>query len=124
MKSLKEHALEAWAQEQEKQKQAERKKRKRKAKKIEGDIDDLLPKELSDYQYERNLDDSDFEVVVSITDTDGTLRFTYDGDDELALIGKCPSCREQTLSRKIQTPAELGKMLESFEPGSSHKCAS
>jgi len=122
MATLRQHALEAWAQEQEKHKQNERKKRKRKAKKIEEDIDDLLPKELSDYQFERNLEAPDFNVIVSITDTDGTLRFTYDGDDDLVLIGHCPACHAETVSKPIDSPAELGEMLESFEPGSSHDC--
>jgi hypothetical protein len=123
MATLRQHAIEAWTQEQEKRKQAERKKRKRKAKKIEEDIDDLLPKELSDYQFERNLEAAVFDVVVSITDTDETLRFTYDDDDELALISQCPACRKETVSRPIETAAKLGEMLESFEPGSSHDCA-
>ncbi len=123
MATLRQHALEAWAQEQEKRKQNERKKRKRKAKKIEEDIDDLLPKELSDYQFERNLDAREFNVIVSITDTDGTLSFTYDGDDDLVLIGHCPVCHAEAVSKPIETAGELGEVLESFEPGSSHDCA-
>src|SRR5215208_932897 len=83
LKTLKEHALEAWAQEQDKRKQSERKKRKRKAKKIEEDIDDLLPRDSNEYQFERNLEDTGYDVVVSITDNDGTLRFTYDSEDDL-----------------------------------------
>lgn len=123
MVTLKQHALEAWTQEQEKRKQAERKKRKRKAKKIEEDVDDLLPKELTDYQFERNLEADDFNVTVSIKDGDGTLSFTYDDDDELVLIGNCPACQAETISKPIETAAELGEMLEAFEPGSSHNCA-
>lgn len=123
MATLKQHALEAWSQEQEKRKQAERKKRKRKAKKIEEDIDDLLPKELSDYQFERNLEANDFNVVVSLTDGDGTLRFTYDDDDELVLIGHCPACQTETISKPVDSASELGEVLESFEPNSSHNCA-
>lgn len=123
MTTLRQHALEAWAQEQEKRKQAERKKRKRKAKKIEEDIDDLLPKEMSDYQFERNLESPDFNVIVSITDSDATLRFAYDEDDELALIGQCPACHKETLSKPIDSTAELGEILEAFKPGSSHDCA-
>jgi hypothetical protein len=123
MTTLKQHALEAWAQEQDKRKQSERKKRKRIAKKIEEDIDDLLPKELTDYQLERNLEAADFDVIVSITDSDGTLRFTYDDDDELALISQCSVCHKETLSKPIETAAELGEILEFFRPGSSHHCA-
>ena len=57
MKSFRECALEAWSQEQERRKQSERKKRKRKAKKIEEDIDDLLPRDAEGIQFDRNLDD-------------------------------------------------------------------
>jgi hypothetical protein len=122
LKTLREHALEAWAQEQEKRKQSERKKRKRKAKKIEEDIDDLLPRDSNEYQFERSLEDSSFGVVVSLTDNDSTLRFTYDSEDDLVLIGECPACHKEAMSKAIDDAADLGEMLEAFEPGSSHDC--
>lgn len=123
MKTLREYALEAWAQEQERRKQSERKKRKRKAKKIEEDIDDLRPKDAEGLQFERNLDDPIYESVVSCTDTDGEiLRFTYDDEGELSLIGTCPSCHQETRSRAIESAAVLGEVLEKFEPSSSHEC--
>ncbi|HKG22914.1 MAG TPA: hypothetical protein VKC34_13520 [Blastocatellia bacterium] len=123
MKTLREHALESWAQEQDKRKQSERKKRKRKAKKIEADIHDLLPRDSNDYQFERELEDSDFGVVVVVTDGDDTLRFTYDGENDLALIGECLACHKQTVSKPIDSAADLGEMLESFETGPSHDCS-
>lgn len=123
MKTFREYALEAWAQEQERRKQSERKKRKRRAKKIEEDIDDLLPREAEGLKFERNLDDSNYESVVTVTDTDGTaLRFTYDDDDELSLIGTCATCRQETRSRAIKNAADLGEMLERFEAATSHDC--
>lgn len=123
METLREYALEAWAQDQERRKQSERKKRKRRAKKIEEDIDDLLPKGAEGLQFERNLDDPNYESVVSVTDTDGAiLRFTYDDAGELSLIGTCPCCHQETRSRAIDNAADLGEVLESFEPSSSHDC--
>ena len=123
MKSLREYALEAWAQEQERRKQSERKKRKRRAKKIEEDIDDLLPRDAEGIQFERTLDDPSYNSVVSVTDADGAiLRFTHDDDGELALIGECPTCHQETRSRAIESAADLGELLERFEPASSHDC--
>jgi hypothetical protein len=125
MNTLKEYALEAWSQEQERRKNAERKKRKRKAKKIEEDIDDLLPKDAEGFQVERNLDDPTYNVVVVVTDTDGTpLRFSYDENDELSLIGECPTCHHETVSEPIGSAASLGEMIERFAPTSSHDCKS
>jgi len=123
MKTLREYALEAWAQERERRKQSERKKRKRRAKKIEEDIDDLLPRDAEGLQFDRNLDDPRYESVVSVTDTDGaTLRFTYDDEGELSLIGTCPACREETRSRAIVSTADLGEVFERFVPSKSHDC--
>lgn len=123
MKTLREYALEAWAQEQEKRKQSERKKRKRRAKKIEEDIDDLLPRDAEGLQFERSLDDPNYESVVAVTDTDGAImRFTYDDEGELSLIGTCPSCHQETRSRAIESTAALGEVLERFAPSSSHDC--
>lgn len=123
MKTLREYALEAWAQEQERRKQSERKKRKRRAKKIEEDIDDLLPRDAEGLQFERDLDDPSYSSVVSITDTDGTiLRFTHDDEGDLVLIGECPTCHQETRSRAIESAADLGELLERFEPSPSHDC--
>jgi hypothetical protein len=123
MKTLREYALEAWAQEQERRKQSERKKRKRRAKKIEEDLDDLLPRDAEGLQFERNLDDPNYESVVGVTDTDGLiLRFTYDDDGELSLIGTCPTCQQETRSHAIESTADLGEVLEKFAPSSSHEC--
>jgi len=123
MNSLREYATEEWAQEQERRKQSERKKRKRRAKKIEEDIDDLLPKDLEGLQFERSLDDPNFYSVVSVTDTDGTvLRFTHDDDGELTLLGHCPSCHREIRSRAIEYAADLGELLDKFEPSSTHDC--
>ena len=123
MKTLREYALEAWAQEQERRKQSERKKRKRRAKKIEEDIDDLLPKDAEGLQFDRNFNDPDYESIVSVTDTDGaTLRFTYDEEGDLTLIGECPTCHQETRSRALESAADLGEVLERFAPSASHDC--
>ncbi|MEN3333193.1 MAG: hypothetical protein V7641_2558 [Blastocatellia bacterium] len=122
MKTLKELALEAWSQEQEKRKQSDYKKRKRLAKKIEGEIDDLLPKDADDYAFERDLEDKRYGVVVSIGETGGALRFTHDDKDRLAIIGECPACRGEALSKPVEDMADLGQLLESFQPGASHDC--
>ncbi len=122
MKTLREVAREAWTQEQEKRKQSDYKKRKRLAKKIEGEIDDLLPKDADDYAFERNLEDNRYMVVVSVAETGGALRFTHDDKDRLVVIGECPVCRGESLSKPIADMADLGEMLESFQPGASHDC--
>jgi len=123
MNTLREYALEAWAQEQERRKNAERKKRKRKAKKIEEDIDDLLPRDAEGLQLERDVDDPVYAAVVVVTDIDGKLlRFTYDDNDELSLIGECLACHKITLSEPILSAANLGEMIERFAPAVSHDC--
>lgn len=123
MNSLREYALAAWVEEQERRKHSERKKRKRIAKKIEEDIDDLLPRDVEDLRFERTLDHPRWEAVVVVTDTDGsTLQFTYDADGNLALIGKCPTCHEEATSQAIETVADLGELLERFLPSHSHNC--
>lgn len=123
MNSLREYALEAWAQEQERRKQSDRKKRKRRAKKIEEDIDDLLPKDVEGLTFDRNLEDSSWEAVVAVTDTDGSvLRFTYDDDGELTLIGECAGCNEEAMSYPVDSVEALGELLEKFAASSSHEC--
>jgi hypothetical protein len=125
MNSLREYAFEAWAQEQERRKQSDRKKRKRKAKKIEEDIDDLLPRDADPLSFVRDLEDPRWQAVVSVTDIDETvLRFTFDDDGDLSLIGVCPTCSQETISRAIDTAADLGEMLENFTPSNSHECKS
>jgi len=123
-KTLREFALEAWSQEQQKQKQADLKKRKRKAKKIEEEIEELLPRDSEDLQFERNLEEPGYEVVVSISDSEGALRFTRDESDDLTIVGQCPRCKRVCLSKPITRLEELGLLIESFEPGLSHTCTS
>jgi hypothetical protein len=120
---LKDYARKAWELEQEKRRQSEQKKRKRKAKKIEEEIYDLLPKDSEDYAFERNLEDSPYGAVVSLTEENETLRFTFDDQDDLTVIGKCAACQQDALSKPITSAAELGKMLEAFEAGASHNCS-
>jgi hypothetical protein len=122
LKTLKELALEAWNQEQEKRKQSEHKKRKRLAKKIEEEINDLLPKDADDCELQRNLDDSRYGVVVTTGEALGALQFTHDDKDNLVLIGDCAACRARTLSKPIADLADLGQLLENFQPGSEHDC--
>lgn len=123
MNSLREYALEAWTQEQERQKQSDRKKRKRRAKKIEEDIDDLLPKDIEGLTFDRDLENSRWEAVVTVTDTDGSvLRFTYDDEGELALIGECPACNQEAMSFPVDSVEGLGELLENFAGSPSHEC--
>jgi|SRR5262252_10316015 len=124
MNSLREHAFQSWVQEKERRKQADRKKRKRRAKKIEEDIEDLLPRDLENLRIDRNLDDPRWEAIVMVTDTDDSpLLFTHDNDGDLALISSCPACHEDTISRAIGSAADLGEILENFMPSSSHECS-
>ena len=95
MPTLREYAIEAWSREEQKQKQADQKKRKRKAKKIEEEIAEFLPREAEEPDYQRNLEDATYGVVVSITESDGTLRFTRDDKDNLVIIGACPRCHRE-----------------------------
>lgn len=120
---LKDYARKAWEMEQEKRKQSDHKKRKRRAKKIEEEIYDLLPKDSEDYDFERNLEDSDYGVVVSLTEEGETLRFTFNEQDDLTVIGRCGACQQEALSTPVASVAELGKMIEAFEAGASHKCS-
>ena len=119
---LREYALKAWETEKEKRKQSDYKKRKRRAKKIEEEIYDLLPKDSDDYDFQRNLDDPQHSVIVSLTEEEGTLNFLFDDNDDLAILGKCPACQQETVSKPITSAAELGRMLESFESGVFHDC--
>ena len=122
MKTLQEIALEAWAQEQEKRKQSEHKRRKRLARKIESEIDDLLPKDADEYGFERQVEDPRYGVVVSTGEAGHVLRFTHDDKDRLTVIGQCPACHGEALSKPLEDLAGLGRLLESFEPGASHDC--
>ena len=122
MPTLREYAIEAWSREEQRQKQADQKKRKRKAKKIEEEIAEFLPREAEEPDYQRNLEDSTYGVVVSIVESDGTLRFTRDDKDNLVLIGACPRCHREALSRAIDELEDLGEALGGFEPGYSHEC--
>ena len=122
MKTLKEIALEAWSQEQEKRKQSEHKRRKRLARKIESAIDDLLPKDADAYRFERQTEDPRYGVVVSTGEAGHALRFTHDDKDHLVVIGECPACHGEALSQPIEDLADLGRLLESFEPGAAHDC--
>lgn len=119
---LREYALKAWDTEKEKRKQSDFKKRKRKAKKIEEEIYDLLPKDADDYDFQRNLDDPKYGVIISLTEEGGTLNFLFDENDDLAILGKCPACQQDTVSKPITSAADLGKMIESFEVGIYHDC--
>jgi hypothetical protein len=121
---LREYARKAWEAEKEKRKLSDVKKRKRKAKKIEEEIYDLLPKDAPDYNFERNLGDDRYIAIVSLTEDGQTLRFTFDEEDELALLGDCSACRQVVLSRPVTTIAELGQMIETFEPSLFHNCSS
>jgi hypothetical protein len=121
MPTLREYAIDAWSREDEKQKTSAQKKRKRQAKKIEEEIEELLPRELK-ADYERNLEDATFGVVVSVVESDGTFRFTHDDKDNLVIIGECPQCHREALSRHIDELEDLGHALQDFEAGSSHSC--
>jgi len=123
MNSLRDYAHQAWVQEQDRRKQADRKKRKRRAKKIEEDIEDLLPRDIENLKFDRNLDDPRWEAVVTVTDLDeSSLAFTYDKGGDLVLIGGCPTCHEDTISRPIESAADLGDILENFTVSASHEC--
>ena len=122
MPTLRECAIEAWSREDQKQQQSEQKRRKRKAKKIEEEIAEMLPREVKEPDYQRNLEDATYGVVVSITEADGTLRFTRDDKDNLVIIGECDRCHREALSRHIDELEDLGKAIQSFAAGSSHEC--
>ena len=120
---LREYAMKAWEAEKEKQKQSDHKKRKRKAKKIEEEIYDLGPKVTENYDFHRHLEDEKYDVIVSLSEDGQTMRFTFDDKDDLTLIGICPGCSLEAISKPINTAADLGQMIESFEAGSSHRCS-
>jgi hypothetical protein len=122
MKTLRAYALEASALEQQKQKQAEQKKRKRKAKKIEEEIDEMLPRESEELRFHRNLEDSGYGVMVTVKEEDGDLQFVRDDNDDLVIIGHCGGCNREAVSKPITRLEDLGMMIENFEVGSSHEC--
>ncbi|MEW6130178.1 MAG: hypothetical protein AB1757_24290 [Acidobacteriota bacterium] len=124
MKTLKEYALAAWTKAQTKEQRAEFKKRKRQAQKIENALKKLLPKDSVSYQLEHNLEDQDFTVVVTATDASGSLKFTHNAEGELALVGKCPNTDKEVLSQAIESAADLGRLLEHFEPHNHSDCES
>ena len=121
--TIKEYALDAWAREQEKSKQSDLKKRKRKAKKIEQDIQALLPKDWAQCEFNRDLADAVYGVVVRLTEADAALRFTHDGKDQLVMIGECAACHKEALSVPIDCAAGLGALFHQFESGRSHECS-
>jgi hypothetical protein len=116
LRTVKEYALDAWAQEQDKRRSTETKKRKRKAKKIEEAIEEILPKDSLSYQFMRNLEAADFGVVVSVLDGSEPLRFTFNDEGDLVLIGKGSEDDQETVSLPIENASDLGRMLERFEP--------
>lgn len=120
---LREYALKAWESEKENRRQSDLKKRKKKAKKIEEEIYDLLPKDAGDFEFQRHLEDDTYGVVVSLTEADQTLRFTFDDKDNLTVIGECAACRKEALSKPVESAAQLGQMIEAFEAGHSHYCS-
>ncbi|HMG36696.1 MAG TPA: hypothetical protein VKM94_22360 [Blastocatellia bacterium] len=122
MATLRQYALEAWGLEQESRKQAERKKRKRKAKKIEDEIEDLLPKAADELQFERDLENGSYEVVVTVVDSEGTMRFAQ-VDGALVLLGICSGCRKECPSSPIRDASGLGELLEHFRPVDDHACS-
>jgi uncharacterized FlaG/YvyC family protein len=123
MPTVREQARQTWAQEKQRREQSEQKKKKRRAKRIEADIDELLPRDTEDFKYDRILGDPGFGVIVSITDRDGSLQFTYDDKDNLVMIGACPGCRHPTWSQPIRRLEDLGAMIDQFESASSHECS-
>lgn len=123
MATIKEQALQAWTDEQQRHLHAEQKKRKKRAKRIEADIDELIPRDAEEYKYERHLEDRNFGTVVTISDRDGALKFTHDDKDNLVLIGTCAACRRETLSESLKGLEDLGRVIDQFEPGAAHQCS-
>jgi hypothetical protein len=122
-KMLRDYALKAWENEKEKRRQSDYKKRKRRAKKIEEEIYDLLPKDSDEYDFQRNLDDPQYGVVVSLTEEAGSLNFLFNEKDDLAMLGECPACHQQAVSPAIFSAADLGRLIEAFEASEAHECA-
>ena len=110
--TIKEYALEAWAQER--RRLSEHKKRKRKAKKIEDAIEEILSKDSLSYRTMRNLDPTDFGVVVSVLDGGEPLLFTFNDERLLVLTGKGSGEDKEILSPSIESTADLGRALEQF----------
>ena len=123
MKTIREYALHAWAAEQEKQQQARAKKVKKQIKKMEEALEELFADAVEAYQVERTLVHPHYEAVLTVTDANGALQFTYDAKDNLTLIGMCPTCQQETTSPPIDSAADLGKVLERFAAGKAHTCS-
>ena len=123
MTTLREHALDAWAKQQEKNKQSDLKKRKRKAKKIEEEIEELLPKDWNHCEIDRELADPVYKVVLSVAEANGPLRFTHDEKNKLVVIGECTGCHKEAVSVPVAGAAKLGAVLERFEASHSHECS-
>ena len=69
------------------------------------------------------------DVAVKVIDGDyfaiGDLQFhraSGDGDSWLELKGECPNCGLAAWSKYIYSLADLGQILEEFEPTWSHHC--
>ena len=82
----------------------------------------MLPKDADEYDYVRNLEDDRYEAVVSTGEAEASLRFTHDDKDRLVIIGQCASCHGEALSTPVNDIADLGQLLENFQPGASHDC--
>jgi hypothetical protein len=123
VKTIQEYALHAWTAEQEKQQQARAKKAKKQIKKLEEALEELFADAVEAYQVERTLVHPHYEAVLTVTDANGALQFTYDAKDDLTLIGICPTCQQETTSPPIDSAADLGKVLERFAAGKAHICS-
>jgi DNA topoisomerase IB len=123
VKTIQEYALQAWAEEREKQQQARAKKAKKQIKKMTEELEELFAEAVEAYRVEPTVVHPRYEAVLTVTDANGALQFTYDAKDELTLIGMCPTCQQETTSPPIDSAADLGKMLERFAAGKAHICS-
>jgi hypothetical protein len=123
VKTIREYALHAWAAEQEKHQQARAKKAKKQLKKLTEALEELFADAGAAYQVEPTVGHPHYEAVLTVSDASGALQFTYDAKEALTLIGRCPTCQQETTSLPLESAADLGKVLERFAAGKAHTCS-
>jgi hypothetical protein len=79
-------------------------------------FEEILPKDSLSYQTTRNLDDPVFGAVVSVLDGSNPLRFTFNDEGDLVLIGKAAESDQETLSLPVESASDLGQLIEQFAP--------
>jgi hypothetical protein len=119
MNTLREHAIQAYQKDCELQQEAEETYWREQAEKARRIFDRIFCNE------ETQLSINPLLVSNNCLKAGDLLLYFHDGVYEqswFTVHGECPDCHITADSRPIYTLAQLGKMIQNFEPDSSHHC--